>query len=34
MQHHHLYIVHHVKRAANVVTTYQAKHEIVDNDMV
>jgi hypothetical protein len=30
----HLCIAHHVARAANVATTYRAKHEIVNNDMV
>jgi hypothetical protein len=33
MQHRHLYIVHHVTKATDVVV-YQAKHEIVNNDMV
>jgi hypothetical protein len=34
MQHRHLYITHHATRVANVTTVYQAKHGIVDNDMV
>jgi len=34
MQRRHLYITRHATRAANVVTTYQVKHMIVDNDMV
>jgi hypothetical protein len=32
MQRHHFYIIHHVAKAANAITTYQAKHEIVDTD--
>jgi hypothetical protein len=34
MQHCHLYTAHHATRATNAATSYQAKHEIVDNDMV
>ncbi len=34
MQHHHLYTTHHVVKATNAVGTYQAKHNIVDNDMI
>jgi hypothetical protein len=34
MQHHHLYIAHHATRAANAVTTYQAKHDILIYDMI
>jgi hypothetical protein len=34
MQRHHLYIAYHAAKAINATTTYQAKHEIVDNDMV
>jgi hypothetical protein len=34
MQHCHLYSARHATRAAKVATTYQTKHDIVDNDMV
>jgi hypothetical protein len=34
MQHHHLYIVCHATKATNAIVAYQAKHDIVDNDMV
>jgi hypothetical protein len=34
MQHHHLYIVHHVVKVVNAIAIYQTKHGIVDNDMV
>ncbi len=34
MQRHHLYTSCHVAKATNVITTYRAKHGIVDNDMV
>jgi hypothetical protein len=34
MQHHHLYITHHVTKVANIVATYRTKHGIVNNDMV
>jgi len=34
MQCHHLYIGRHATKVANVVVTYQIKHEIIDNDMV
>jgi hypothetical protein len=34
MQRCHLYTVNHVTRATNAVTFYQAKHDIVDNDMI
>jgi len=34
MQHHHLYIVHHVAKVTNAIIVYGAKHEIIDNDMV
>ncbi len=34
MQCRHLYTICHAKKVANVTTTYQTKHEIVDNDMV
>jgi hypothetical protein len=34
MQHHHLYIVRHATMVVNVVATYKAKHNIVNNDMV
>jgi len=34
MQHCHLYTARHVTRAINATASYEAKHEIVDNDMV
>jgi hypothetical protein len=34
MQFRHLHIIHHIAKATNVVVVYQAKHRIVDNDMV
>jgi hypothetical protein len=34
MQHCHLYNVQHVARATNATIAYQAKHEIINNDMV
>jgi hypothetical protein len=34
MQHCHLYIARHVTKATNATASYEAKHEIVDNDMV
>ncbi len=34
MQCRHLYTIHHAKKVANVIATYQTKHEIVNNDMV
>ncbi len=34
MQRRHLYIVHHVVRAANATITYQIKQKIVNNDVV
>ncbi len=30
----HLYIIRHVVKVANVTVAYQAKHRIMDNDMV
>jgi hypothetical protein len=29
-----MYIVHHATRVVNAIAAYQAKHEIVNNDMV
>ncbi len=34
MQHRHLYIIRHVTMGANVLAIYQAKHNIVNSDMV
>jgi hypothetical protein len=34
MQRCHLHIARHVARAANVIATYRAKHEIIHNDKV
>ncbi len=34
MQCYHLYITHHVTKVTNATTTYQAKHNIIDSDMV
>jgi len=34
MQHFHLYTSRHAKKATNAIASYQAKHEIVDNDTV
>jgi hypothetical protein len=34
MQCHHLYITRHAAKATNGTTFYQAKDDIVDNDMV
>jgi hypothetical protein len=34
IQYYHIYIVPHATRVVNVTTAYQAKHKIVNNDMV
>ncbi len=34
MQLRHLYTIRHIAKATNVVVVYQAKHMIVNNDMV
>ncbi len=33
MQRRHLYIAHHVAKAANAAAAYRVKHEIVGTDM-
>jgi len=34
MQQYHLYTTRHATKATKATTTYQIKHNIVDNDMV
>jgi hypothetical protein len=34
MQCWHLYTIRHATRVANTTTSYQAKHKIINNDMV
>jgi len=34
MQRYHMYIFHHATKVTNAATSYQTKHEIINNDMV